>query len=618
MFRRLSDLEQSGFAVRTSNTSKFLQEVQALITESFAEIKGEALCDLFVQTRLIVNDPSGLIADVLADLKSEPGSVLQLDIFLSMLAQKGEYPPIFVIGNVGIGKTTLLHYCLDCRLRDEPILPVFIDFLKMNDDPASISAFVVKEVGDALTRRLQSDTDPEIAKDILFFCQPARKIQLENLTRFDAAEGRLAEFRAVERLSEDKKEWNRMRIHYLQEKLGVTVCLVFDNVDHHWTPKFVQSVIAEAMEQARRNECRLVVTLRPYNYGAAYEHGAYAAQPFTVLRQERPDLRRVLERRIEATLKKCDARDFTSHKLDNIFGMTAFDYLGLLKIRLNALLSTPVSDLLAGLAGTNSRRLMLCARTLFNPRTLAASEEQLRSPMSKYDALECLLRPTGSYYESPEMNAEAIIINLFEDESPGQLGNCLIRVRVLQAIVRYGERASHRAVIEDLRRLGYPKERVERVIELFHNFGLVEHGDNSAVMWSLDNTYYCHKLTSCGRYYLEVLMYEYRYALAVKEAMYFPEAEFHKIVGSTVEADRRLAQKIAEINAFDEYISACEREEEPRCEDPALLRSPFYRIAERMKAEHQEAIRRLRAVHDKYVHEGAASREVARQNQQGG
>ncbi len=531
-----------------------------------------------------------------------------------MLSQKGDYPPIFVIGNVGNGKSTLLHYCLNCRLRDEQILPVFIDFLKMNDDPAGISAFVVKEVSDALTRRLQSDTDPDIAKDILFFCQPARKIQLENLTRFDEAAGRLAEFRAIERLSEDKKEWNRMRIHYLQKKLGVAVCLVFDNVDHHWTPKFVQSVIAEAMEQARWNECRLIVTLRPYNYGAAYEHGAYAAQPFTVLRLEKPDLRRVLERRIEATLKKCDARAFTSHKLDSVFGMTAVDYMGLLKIRLNALLSVSVSDLLAGLAGTNSRRLMLCARTLFNPRTLAASEEYLRNPLTKYDALECLLRPTGSYYESPELNSEAIIINLFEDESPGQPGNCLIRVRVLQAIVRYGERASHRTVVDDLKRLGYPKERVERVIELFHNFGLVEHGDNSAVMWSLDNTYYCHKLTSCGRYYLEELIYEYRYALAVKEAMYFPETEFQKIIGSTVAAEHRLGQKAEEMKAFDEYISACEHEEENRCEDPALLQSPFTRIADRMKSEHQEAIRRLRAAHDKYAHDGSASHEAARQN----
>lgn len=619
MYKRLSDIEHPAFATRgTPNVSKSMLELQGLIHETFAEIKGEGLCDVFVQPTLVVSDPSGLVRSVLADLEAEPGRGLQLELFLSMLSKKGDYPPIFVIGNVGIGKSTLLRYCLECRLRQEPIVPVFIDFLKMNDDPAGISAFVAKEVDHALTKRLNSDTDPEISKEVLFFCQPARRIQLENLTRFDEAAGRLAEWNAVDRLREDKKEWNRSRIHYIQNKMEETVCLVFDNVDHHWTPKFVQNVIAEAMEQARGNGCRLVVTLRPYNYGAAYERGAYASQPFTVVRVDRPSLRRLLERRIEATLQKYDARDFTAFTLHNNIRMNATDYLRLLKIRLNDLLSVPVSNLLAGLAGTNFRRLLLCTRTVLSFKTLGMPDDPMRNSLTVYDALECLLRPTGSYYESPEMNSEAVIFNVFEDETPGQPGNCLIRIRVLQAIARYGERASHRAVLEDLKRLGYPADRVERVIDLFHNFGLVEHGDNSALMWSVDNTHYCHKLTSCGQYYLELLMYEYRYALAVKEAMYFPETEFQKIIGSTVEVEHKLEQKAAEIQAFDAYISACEREEVGRCADADLLRSPFYRIADRMQSEHQEAIRRLRAAHDKYAHDGTASREAVRHNQQGG
>lgn len=619
MFKRLSDLEHSAYSTRnTPVVSKSMMELQGLIHKTFAEIEDEDLCDLFVQPTLVVKDPNGLISSVLADLEVEPGRGLQLEMFLAMLWKKGDTSPIFVIGNVGIGKSTLLHYSFECRLREEPILPVFIDFKFINDDLDGISSFVAREVDRALTERLNSAVDPDVAREVLFFCQPARKAQLENLSRYDEVAGVKAEWNAINRVYEDKKEWNRTRIHYLQNKLGVTVCLIFDNVDHHWTPKFVQNVITEAMEQARWNECRLIVTLRPYNYGAAYERGAYASHPFTVVHLEKPDLRRVLERRIEATLEKCDTRGFTAFKLSNNIGMNAADYLRLLKIRLNDLISVPVYKLLAGLAGTNFRRLLLCTRTVFSLRTLGMPEEPLRSSLTMYDALECLLRPTGPYYESPEMNNEAVVFNVFEDESPGQHCNSLIRVRVLQAVARYGERASHRAVLEDLKRLGYTEERVERVLDLFHNFGLIEHGDNSALMWSIDSTHYCHKLTSCGLYYLECMVYEYRYALAVKEAMFFPETEFQKIIGSTVESEHTLEQKAAEVQAFDDYIAANEREENSKCEDRELLKSPFYRIADRMKSDHHDAIRRLRAAHDKYSHDGGATREPVRRYQQGG
>lgn len=599
MFKRLSGLEHSAFRTGGApHLSKSMLELQALIYEAFEEIKSLELCDLFVQPTLGIVDSSGLMTSALASIDEVPEKPLEFELLLSLLRDAKALQPIVVLGNVGIGKSTLLRYIFECRLKKDPIFPVFVDFKNANDDPEQISAFVTRELDSALTDRLLSELDPAVSEKVFAFKFPARTVQLQNLLKYSEADGRKAQWEALERLRSDKDDWNASRTDFLQRKLGIKVCLIFDNVDHHWTPRFIQSVIMEAMAQASRNRCRLVVTLRKYNYGVAYERAAYAAHPLTVVRLTEPGLGPVLERRIEATLRKYDARNFSSFKLSNNIGLSAHDYLQLLKLKLSALLSKPVSRLLVGVSGTNFRKLMVCVRYIMSLKTLSAPEDHLRSPLSEYDALECILRPSGSYYESPEMNMEAVVVNLFEDESPGQPGNNLIRIRVLQAIARHGQQgAPHRTVLADMEGVGYSNERVRGVLDRLHNFGMVEHGNNSDVLWSIDPTPYNHELTFSGRFYLEHLIYEYRYAVAVKEATSFPEEQFHIIIGSSVEVERNLEQRAAEINAFDDYIAGEEQQEESRCTDAALLQTPFYRISPQMRSSHQEAVRRLRGAY---------------------
>lgn len=599
--KRLSELEPAAFGTRsTANAEKSMVELQGLIDQTFAEIQGQDLCGMFVQPALTITDPNGLMQSVFATIEDKPGTNIQFEAFLALLGSQEASPPILVLGNVGIGKSTLLHHSFECRLKDKPVFPIFVDFLNVNDDSSQISRYVAAEVDRALTGRLESESSHNVDEEVYSFCEPARKVQFENLTREDPGLGRELKWKAMERLRENKADWNRARIHYLQNKLHVTVCLIFDNVDHHWTPGYIQNVITEAMAQAHQNQCRLVVTLRNYNYGAAHERRAYAAQPFTIVLLSKPDLQHLFRRRIETALRKSSTRNFTHFMLSNGMRMTADTYLSLLKLKLVSLMNPQVSDLLSGIAGANFRKLLLCTRYIFSMRTLMAPEEMLRSPLTVYDALECILRPAGHrFYKPPEMSNESVIVNLFEDESPGQPGNNLIRVRVLQAIHRYTKRAFHHDILRDMESLGYSNQRVESVLDMFHSLGLVDPGDNSRILQSIDATHYCHELTYCGRYYLEKLLYEYRYALAVREATFFSETQYQAIIGSSVESEHVLEQRAAHIEAFDELIAEEERQEMRRCQDPGLLQGTFYRIAERMKSEHKDAIRRLRTAQDK-------------------
>src|SRR3954447_1854961 len=357
--KRLIELEPAAFRARgTANAEKSMVELQSLIDQTFADIQGTDLCGLFVQPALNITDPNGLMGSVFATVEDKLGAGIQFEAFLALLGSREASPPILVLGNVGIGKSTLLHHSFECRLRNEPIFPIFVDFLNVNDDSSEISKHVIAEVDRALTKRLHSDPSADLDEDIYFFYEPARKIQLSNLAQEDPDLGRKMKWTAMERLRENKADWNRARIHYLQNKQLITVCLIFDNVDHHWTPGYIQNVITEAMGQAYQNQCRLVVTLRNYNYGAAHERRAYAAQHFTIVLLSKPDLQHLFKRRIETTLEKSSHRNFTHFMLGNGIKITADSYLNLLKLKLNSLMNPQVVDLLSGIAGANFRKLL--------------------------------------------------------------------------------------------------------------------------------------------------------------------------------------------------------------------------------------------------------------------
>jgi hypothetical protein len=184
-------------------------------------------------------------------------------------------------------------------------------------------------------------------------------------------------------------------------------------------------------------------------------------------------------------------------------------------------------------------------------------------------------------------------INLFEDGTPKEPGNNLIRVRVLQCIDFYNNRALHQDVLRDVGSLGYTDERIEQVLRLFHDQGLIEAGDHSEILALIGGRPFCHQLTSIGKFYLEHLIYEYRYALAIKEDTFFPFLYYSQIIGSGT-ATGRLEQRQSEVEAFHEYIADMELQEEQRCNDPALLQHVFPRIAEDLQNEYREAIKRLR------------------------
>jgi hypothetical protein len=604
MFKRLSELDQPALINRFSSDAPLvLQALHRLIEEVFGENHStEEMREIFEFPYLELDDPNGLVSQVFATSSIKEGSGMSLEVYTALIRdQITPQQPIIIIGHVGVGKSTLVHYTFANLLGSEAF-PIFIDFKGVRTDTNAIPPFVVETIDEELTKTLHSNDDPTILEKVFFHLYPARRLYFENLSKIDAHEAFVSKHKALERLGDDLEKWNKARIRYIQEKLGRKIYLIFDNVDHHVSTDFIQKTIAEGMGQAFSNECRLIITLRRGNFGLAYEEDPFAAKSFTLVRLEGPDIRRLVDLRVRRILKKYEDRKFSEKIRSGSYGMSPTIYLRVLTERLGALLNPSVREFLEGFSGKNRRRLLMCVRHVFSVKTLSHPEELTRSVLSKYDVLECLLRPSGPAYLSGEMDPQAMAINLFEDGTPKEPGNNLIRIRVLQCLDHYGNRALYEDVARNLCLLGYTKDRVRRVLDLFRAQGLVEAGDHSQIMSSTDGQDFCHQLTSIGRFYLGSLIYEYRYVLAIKEDTSFPNDYYDRIVGSGI-ASGRLEQREAEIVAFHDYIDKMELEEERYCTDRTSLRI-FPRIAEKLKKEHRLAIHALRgAARDRGHHE---------------
>src|SRR5262249_40900310 len=154
------------------------------------------------------------------------------------------------------------------------------------------------------------------------------------------------------------------------------------------------------------------------------------------------------------TIEKYEEDRFSQIVFPN-WHMPADVYLRILAERLSSLLNGQVLEILEGLSGKNLRRVFNCVRHVFSVKMMSQPEELARHKLSKYDVLESLLRPGLRHYVSPEMDVQSLIMNMFDDASPREMGNNLIRIRVCQCLDFYGERALHRQVIANLKHLGY-------------------------------------------------------------------------------------------------------------------------------------------------------------------
>jgi hypothetical protein len=608
MFKRLREIESNRYGSQgTTGMSKATLQLQTMIQECFKELTPEdGLCSLFVLPRIQSDNPHKLMENLYSAPVSS--SELQFEKFLQLIRDTDKLRPVFIMGKVGIGKSTLVKYIFSCHKwpDGDDLVPVCVDFKKANSQISDLSGFVIDQIDRALedelkTKELTSEERDSLTKKVLFTSNPAAQSYLENLRQLDAREGAIALTKALLHISEDRMLWNRARIHYLQRQRKRELFLIFDNLDHHLASHFIQKAITEGLRQSNSNQCKLIITLRPNNFGIAYELRPYAAEPMPLVLLIGIDIRQMLKQRINQVQQKYATEKYEAFTLSNNMRINAGDYLGLLARRLEALLTDPVLELLHGIAGRNYRRTLLAIRQVFSLKILTQPEEAGRSVLSKYDVLECLLRPTDDFYTSPEANPNVLLINIFENEQPEQAGNNLIRVRVLQAVNHHGNRALHRLVLDDLEKLGYPPLQVEPVLELLHAQGLIEGGDHSDILFSVDNRVYCHQLTESGHYYLDTLIYEFRYVLAVREDTMLPEEEYARIAKARGGREDRLEDRADAVLAFDDFLAEMEKQEAQKCTQAEILKDVFPRVTEKMKRSHEEAIGRLSHSHHRKV-----------------
>ena len=595
MYRRIRDVEHGRpNTLANGGPPKSLLQLKALLRECFGELEADgALCEGFTIPRLWADTPRKIMEHLYKDVETETS--LHFSMLLNLLHGNDHAHPLLIMGKVGVGKSTLIKHLFQCTSKSEILpLPVFVDFKRANSQISDLSTFVNEQISSALSDALPSNTDESYVKSVLFVANPATERYLANLSDLDEHEGKIALQKALLRIQDDILLWNRSRIHYIHTRLERRVFLIFDNLDHHLSPTFISRVMTEARRQSESNECKLVITLRPQNLGIANEVGPYAAEPLPLVSVSGVDVRDMLKRRIALVTRSYSSLQLDSIVLSNGIRVRPDDFLKLLAIRFEMFLSEPVLVLLEGIVGSNYRKLLLAVRQVFTSRLLVQAEDIGRGALSKYDVLEALLRPSGGPYLSPETDPDALLINVFENEQPEQSGNNLIRIRVLQVLAYRGPKALHRQVVQDLSDLGYPRATSEAVLDLLRVHGLVEGGDHSEVLSSIDSYVYCYRLTETGSFYLSSLIHEFRYILAIREDILFSESVYPKMSGGNVTTDGRLEDRMRVVFAFDDYLAQLEDLESAAISAKDEIRTVFPRISLAMKESHGRAFDSLR------------------------
>jgi hypothetical protein len=396
---------------------------------------------------------------------------------------------ILLLGPVGAGKSTFLHYTRKVSARsliDRKVIWFDVDFKKATkgDDP---KAFIFMELG----KLIEKDSDFELSswehsikpayRDFI----EARQIgTLAPLFRSAPQEFERRVAESIDREREDVLPFverivrNAAKYH--------PVYLVVDNVDQIDDEDYQQRVFIEAQAVARRLNCHVIMSLRDATYLRHKATPAFDAFQIDTLYIDPPPMGPVLSRRLNYA-KRVLSGTSTHIRSESGAQIEVPDLGVFFEIVSTSLLSEPSGYLIEVLSGSDIRRGLEYVREFLASGHVSAdhalitflTDGSYRFP--RHEIFRGIVFGQRKYYQEEN----SCILNIF-DSKLGSFGTQLIRLRILARLTALSREASYEgtsyeSLVSDMHKCGIPQEMVERAFADLYAARLLMTMDRSAI-----------------------------------------------------------------------------------------------------------------------------------------
>ncbi|MBU1056062.1 MAG: hypothetical protein KKC46_19885 [Proteobacteria bacterium] len=494
------------------------------------------------------------------------------------------YHPYLIIGDVGSGKTTFINHFFKIEAKklhlDDRIEGLLIDLREIGSEDADILDILENKVDAILTTKYPDISKPDLNFGLILFdkelaCSENLYLELEKLVDKKAAD--------TERLNDilknirNKRAFNAARIRYITNVINKKVYLIFDNVDHY-SLDFQNRAFGVGSGLRAEYNCPIIMTTRSYTVPTALTHSWISAYQPRFLNLSSPNIKELLKKRIDYALsstvikslfEKIGKNEIQIESLSGKKLLFDIDSLNeLLKFALDSLLSEELLNFIERMAGGDYRYMLKMIRVALSSGYIYPEERQEKySNIRYYDFLRAIMLGNNLYYVGD--NPSTLIINLFDNEDKQSPFNNLIRLRTLQALDIFSNKVFVPKLIETMEVIGYPKDAVKSVLDLFLEAALVEapHYEGTKIN---DHISFI-RLTFKGREYLNSLCSETAYLDCIKHSSFMSE-EYHNLMMELYEKKdiakaNRIKNRLDSTEVFITYLIEQEEIEGKRVED---------------------------------------------------
>lgn len=357
-------------------------------------------------------------------------------------AKKNSKPlAIVILGTVGAGKTTFLHYTRNISAADifekhnNAPYPhwVKVDFLQYTNDTSPID-YIYKTIKDYII-------NDEFFSNYELCIQNAYKDEINSIKKGPAFliakdEEKINEL-ITQKLSADYdkvKPYADQLIKYATKH--TPVFLVVDNVDQ-LNEEAQSQIFTDCVAFSQRLKCNLVISLRNSTYVEHRNSPAFNAFDFDPILIEPPKVEAVLSKRffLAKNMLEGEQGDFES---DNGIRFHVDNKAELISLLQSSVLGTEIGNLLEVLAAGDIRNALRMTREFIehgytNPgKAMRVYKEHGDYVLPKHEALRAILLGNQAVYSE----AYSLVGNPF-DSRQGKTNFQLLRLFVLAALVQY-------------------------------------------------------------------------------------------------------------------------------------------------------------------------------------
>lgn len=539
----------------------------------WGEIESQQYTDEFLSACYVVPEASQADLDLAAELVEQrhQADVCIPDVQPARVESVAELPnviqkPILVLGAIGHGKTTFLHYLRRVRALDgfRRYLQFNIDFLDLPHNHAEVANYIYEEVERQLLDGYAIDANADNMIRGAFHLEIERfKKSPEGVAYAESAEKyKKAELNLIQKLTRKREKHLRQLLAHLRKGQGKSISIFLDNLDRR-DELLQEEAFLRASAIAREWGCLVFVCLRPDTFYKSQRIGVLDSLAPITLQVVAPDAAVVLKKRFNyaANIAKSDSSLPTAFSTlpSRLASQDLSDVALFFECCRDSFFdSTKLVRIFEAVSNGNIRKLLYYVRNFVTSRHLDTRKIIDRIPdgyrIPPHEAVRALLYRNSLYYDPKG----AVFINVF-DISTANYSDHFIVLMLLAALHQlapdgadHGFQASRR-LRNSMFELGFSQNAVEVAVQRVANAECVEtrtshdaHGEPIHNM----------RITALGRFHLGYLVSTFAYLDAVIVDTPITDDEARGKIDRSI-AGLQIDDRIARARVFLSYLDQC-------------------------------------------------------------